>query len=150
MLLEPELIELPIVEGAEFLRRTTEGMDKPELRGDDINEQTKPRRARKLKAVLGFKLNLSERIASSEKVRVQTVAAERRKSEIAAFIRLVESPAYQVTAVPEMFSPGHDVTPKRRVGSGPKALQSAFFDEFIAELTESKSRPIVIEDGTSY
>jgi hypothetical protein len=40
MALEQELIEPLIVKGAEFRRQTTEGPDKPELRGDDVNGET--------------------------------------------------------------------------------------------------------------
>ena len=56
MALEPKLIELFIVKGAEFRRQATEGPDKPELRGDDVNDETKPSLLRKLEAILGFTL----------------------------------------------------------------------------------------------
>ena len=82
MLLEQELIELLIVKGAEFRGQATEGTDKPELRGDEVNDQTKPSLLRKLEAILGFMLHLGERISRGEKVRVQVFASVRRKSEV--------------------------------------------------------------------
>src|SRR5271170_8091404 len=118
MALEQELIKSPIVKGAEFRRRTTEGTDKPELRGDDVNDQTKPRLLRKLEAILGFILHLRERISRREKVRVQVFAAVPRISEIADLVRSLECPAYQVTASPDMFCPWHDLTPERQIRSG--------------------------------
>ena len=97
MALEQELIKSPIVKGAEFRRRTMEGTDKPELRGDDINDQTKPRLLRKLEAFLGFILHLRERISGREKVRVQVFAAVPRISEIADLVRSLEKGARRIS-----------------------------------------------------
>ena len=91
MALEPKLIKLPIVKGAEFRRQATEGSDKPELRGDDVNDDTKPSLLGKLEAILGFTMDLRERISRSEKVCVQGVAAVRRNYEIADLVRGLES-----------------------------------------------------------
>jgi hypothetical protein len=82
-----KLIKLPIVKTAEFRRQATEGLDKPELRGDDINNETKPSLLGKLEAVRGFTLHLNERISRCQKIRVQVVATERRISEVAGFVR---------------------------------------------------------------
>jgi hypothetical protein len=92
MLLEQELIELLIVKGAEFRGQATEGTDKPELRGDEVNDQTKPSLLRKLEAILGFMLHLGERISRGEKVRVQVFAAVRRKSEVADLVSQPQTP----------------------------------------------------------
>ena len=73
MAFEPKLIKLPIVKVAEFRRQATEGSDKPELRGDDVNDDTKPSFLGKLEAILGFTMDLRERISRSEKVCVQGV-----------------------------------------------------------------------------
>src|SRR6516165_311271 len=105
MTFEFQLIKLSIVKGAEFWRQATKGPDKPELRSDDVNDQTKPSLLSKLEAILGFTLHLHERISRRQKVRVQVGAAVRRKSEIADLVRDLESPAYQVTASPNMFRP---------------------------------------------
>src|ERR1700722_10452918 len=105
MLLKPELIKLGIVKGAELRGQATKGTDKPELRGDDVNDQTKPSLLGKREAVLGFTLDLSERISRGEKVRVQVVAAISRKSEIAGLVRSVERQTHQVTACPNVFPP---------------------------------------------
>jgi hypothetical protein len=105
MALEQELIEPLIVKGAEFRRQTTEGPDKPELRGDEVNDETKPRFLSKLEAILGFTLHLSKRISRREKVRVQDGAAVRRKSEIADLVRSLKRPTQQITASPDMFRP---------------------------------------------
>src|SRR5260370_19377098 len=150
MALEPKIIKLFIVKGAEFRRRTTEGPDKPELRGDDVNDETKPSLLRKLKAILGFTLHFRERISRRQKVGVHVVAAVRRKTEVADLVRGLEGPTHHVTASLHMFRPWHDVTSEQHIGPGLEALQSAFFDQFIAEATESKSDLVVAEVWAGY
>ena len=128
MTFEFQLIKLSIVKGAEFWRQATKGPDKRELRSDDVNDQTKPSLLSKLEAILGFTLHLHERISRRQKVRVQVGAAVRRKSEIADLVRDLESPAYQVTASPNMFRPWHDLTSEQHIRPGLEPLQSALFD----------------------
>ena len=82
MALELQLIEPLIVEGAECRRQATERPDKPELRGDDVNDETEPSLLRKLEAILGFTLRLNKRISHGEKVGVQVDWTEARKREV--------------------------------------------------------------------
>src|ERR1700751_5521922 len=49
-----------------------------------------------------------------------------------------------------MFRPWHDVTCEDHVGPGLEAPQAAFFDQFIAELAESKSGLVVAEVRSGY
>ena len=72
------------------------------------------------------------------------------KVEVADLVRGIESPTYQVTASPDMFRPWHDVTSEEHIGPRLKALQAAFFDQFIAKLTESKSGLVVAEVRAGY
>ena len=51
----------------------------------------------------------------------------------------------QITASPDMFRPGQDDTSKVYVGPGLKALQSACFDQIVAELAEAKCGLVVAE-----
>src|SRR5258706_32166 len=44
--------------------------DQLELRGDDINDESKPRLSREVEPILGFTLHVSERISSRKKIRV--------------------------------------------------------------------------------
>ena len=78
MALEPKLVKLPIVKGAELWRQTTEVSDKGELRGDDANDDTEASLVGKHQTILGFTLDLRKRISRGEKVGVQGVAAVRR------------------------------------------------------------------------
>src|SRR5882724_6949721 len=150
MALELKLIEPLIVEGAECRRQATERPDQPELRGDDVNDETEPGLLRKLEAILGFTLHLDERISRRQKVRVQVVAAVRRKTEVANLVRSLERPMYQVSTNPDMFGPWHDVTSKSQIGPGLESLQPAFFDQFIPEATELKSGLVVAEVWASH
>ena len=72
------------------------------------------------------------------------------KVEVADLVRGLERPMYQVTASPDMFRPWHDVTSEDHIGPGLEALQAAFFDQFIAEPTESKSGLVVAEVRSGY
>ena len=103
-----ELIELLIVEGAEFRRQAAERPDQPELGGDEVNDKTEPRLLRERETMLGFALHLGERIARREKVRVQVVAAVGRISEVADLVRRLERAAHQIAASPDMSRPGHE------------------------------------------
>src|SRR6266404_1662629 len=150
MALEPKLIKLPIVKGAEFRRRTTEGSDETELRGDDVNDETKSSLVRKFEGILGFTLHLHERVSRRQKVRVHVVAAVRRKTEVADLVRGLERPMYHVTASPDMFRPWHDVTSETHIGPGLEPLQSASFDQFIAKSAKSKSGIVIAEMRTGH
>src|ERR1700722_19619133 len=150
MLLEPNLIKLPVVKEAETRRQATEGPDKPKLSGDEVNDVTEPGLLGKLETILGFTLHLNQRISSRQEVRVQVIAAVRGKSEIAGLVRGLKSATQQITASPEMFRPRHDVVSEARVGPGLEALQAAFLDQLVAEATESKSDLVVAEVRPSY
>src|SRR5260370_41780001 len=90
---EPELIELLVVEGAEFRRQATKCPDQPELRGDDIDDETEPGLLRKVEPIHGFILHLNKRVSRREKVSVQALAAIGRKCEVAGPVRGLESSA---------------------------------------------------------
>ena len=98
---------------------------------------------RKLEAMLGFALHLTERIARREHVAVQVVTAVRRKSEVTALVRRLERAAHQITAGPDMSRPWQDASSKEHIGSGLEAPQSALFDQFIAQPTEAKSGLVI-------
>jgi hypothetical protein len=68
MVFELKLIERLIVEAAEFRGETTEGPDKAELGGDDVNDETELRFLSKLEAFLSFTLHLNEHISRREEV----------------------------------------------------------------------------------
>src|SRR5258707_3601799 len=104
----------------------------------------------KLEAMLGFALHLNERIARREQVRVQVQAAVRRKCEIADLVCGLELPTQQIAGSLDMFRPGHDKISKAHIGPGLEAPQAAFFDQFIAKPTESKSGLVVVEMWAGY
>ena len=149
-MLKPKLIKLPIVKAAEIRRQATEGSDKPELCGNDVNDVTNPGLLRKLEAVLGFMLHLRERIARREKVRIQVDAAVRRKGEVTNLVCRLKRATHQVAASPDMFRPGHHVNCEEHTGPGQETLQAAFFDQFIAEAAETKSGLVVAEMRSGY
>src|ERR1700692_1816148 len=101
MALEPKLIKLPMVKRAEFRRQATKGPDQPELRGDDVNDETKTSLLGKLEAILGFTLHLDERIARRQKIGVQVVTTVSGISKVTNFFCALESATDEVTASPD-------------------------------------------------
>jgi hypothetical protein len=150
MPLERQLLESLFVETAEFRRETPKGPNKPELRTNDVNDETKPHFPRKIQAVLGFALHLNERIARCEKVPVQRPTTIRRKSEVAGLVRGLESTAQQIYANPNMFRPWHDEISEAHMGSDLEAIEPALFDKVIAEATETKSGLVAAEVRSGY
>ena len=57
---------------------------------------------------------------------------------------------HQVTSGPDMFRPWHDELPEPEIGSALEPLQSALFDQFIAEAAELESSPVVAEMRAGY
>ena len=102
MALEPQLVELLIVKRAEFRRQAAQRPDQPELRGDDVDDETEPHLLRKRETMLGFALHLDERIARREKVRIRLIAAVGRKSEVADLVRQPRT-----RDAPDRGQPGH-------------------------------------------
>src|SRR6266850_2035658 len=105
MLLEPQLLKLAIVKGAEFRRAATEGPDEPQLHGDGVNCETESRLLRKHEAIAGFAFHFRERISRCQQVCVQVDATVGRKREVPDPVRDLERPMYEVAAAPDMLRP---------------------------------------------
>src|SRR5208337_4900660 len=75
--LEPFFIEPVLVEAAECRGQAPEGPDQPELCGDEVDDVKKPSATRELDSELSLALRFGERIAASEKMREEIVAADR-------------------------------------------------------------------------
>src|SRR5882724_4182880 len=149
MALDPTLIKVLIVEGAECRRQTAQRPDQPELGGDGVNDKPKPHLLREREALLGFAFRFDQRIARREHVRVQLVAAIGGISEIADLVCRLERTAHDISASPDMSGPGHNAISKLHVGPGLETRQSASFNQVIAELTEAiYGGPIVAEART--
>ena len=118
MVLEPKVVKLVIVEGAELRRQPPKGPDKPELRCDDVDHETKPRLLRKLEAILSFTLHLGERVSRREKVGIQVVAAIAGIDEVTHFVRSIKGATYQITATPDMSRPGNDEVSETHIRAG--------------------------------
>src|SRR5215469_7894702 len=145
MVLESKLIESLIVERAKFRGQPAKRPDKCELRGDLANDEAEPNLLRKLKTILGFALHLHELISRREKVRDQVVAAISCISQVTDFVRGIEGATHQIAAGRDMSRPWRDVISNDHIGSSLKALQSALFDQVIAEPTELRASLVVSE-----
>lgn len=63
--------------------------------------------------------------------------------EVSDPVSRVERAAHQITASPHVFCPEHDKKREAKIGARLEAVQLASFDQFVAELAESKSSLIV-------
>src|SRR6202051_2369777 len=147
MALEPRLIKLLIVEGAECRRQAAQHPDQPELGDDAVNDKPEPRLLREREAMLGFAFHLGKRIARREKVRVQLVAAVGGVSEVADLVCRLECAAHQIAASADMFCPGQNDIAKVHIGHGLETRQSASFDQITAEPAEAVCLLIGAEAG---
>ena len=120
------------------------------LRADDVNDIAESSLSGKFKAILGYTLCLNQRISGRKKIRVEVVEAVRCNGEVAHSNRGIKRSPRQLTASPEMFRPWHDELSEPQIGSGLEALQAAVFNQFIAELAETKSSLVVAEVGSRY
>ena len=114
--LDPSLIKLLIVKGAECRRQAAQRSDQPELAGDGINDKTEPRLLSKREAAFGFAFHLGKWIACREKVRVQFVTAVGGVSEIADLVCRLERAAHKIAAFPDMSRPGQNDIAKVHIG----------------------------------
>jgi hypothetical protein len=143
MIFELALVEPFIVEGAKFWRQAAQGSDQPELRGDNIDNQTKPRLPRKVEPIFCFALRIAERISGCDKIRVQVVAALSSKGDIADLVCGVEGATHQIAAALDVPRPGHNKIPEGHVRTGLVAMQSTLFHQIVAKPAESESSPVI-------
>src|SRR5262249_5773751 len=104
----------------------------------------------KLETILGFTLHLHELISRREKVRDQVVAAVSCIGQVTDFVRGIEGATHQIAAGLDMSRPWRDVISKDHIGSSLKALQSALFDQVIAEPTKSRTSLVIAEARSGY
>jgi len=144
--LDANLVELLVVEGAECRRQAAQRPNEAELSGDGVNDEPEPHLLRERQALLGFAFGLGKRIARREKVRVQLVAAVGGVGEVAHLVCRLERAAHQVAAGPDMPGPGHDAVAEFHVGPGLETPQSASVDQVVTELAEAiYGGPVVAE-----
>src|SRR5260370_34651405 len=95
--------------------------------------------------MLDLALSLDGRFARREKVRVQIGTAVSCKGKVADLDCGLERPPQQIAGSLDMSRPGEDLNCKVIIGPGLETLQSAFFDQIIAELAEAKAGLVVTE-----
>src|SRR3954454_18659571 len=96
-----------MVEGAKLRGQPTQGPDKSQLRGDDVNHQPEARFLGKRETALGFRLDLGKRISHGQKVRDQLVAAVRGKCKVTDSVGGIEGAKYQFATAQGMLRPRH-------------------------------------------
>src|ERR1700704_587037 len=145
MLFEARLVALCIVEGVERGRQTPEGEDQPQLAGDNVNDETEPYLACECESGLGFPLDVGQRLAGSEQVGDQIVAAISRKGEVTDLVGRVEGTPHQWAAGTDVPRPGIDEVTEGHVDTSLEAIQAALFDQFEAQPAKAKRRRVIVE-----
>src|SRR5260221_1107723 len=143
MLLEPALIELRVVKGAELWSQAAKGSNQSKSHGNVVGSKLKPHLSSELEPVFGLSLHLLERISASEKVGNHVTRAKSRIREIAAFFSGVESTSVPDAAIAQMPSPRSNVMAKGIVDATFKTVQSAFLSEIDGELAKPESRSVL-------
>src|SRR3954469_20812727 len=118
MALELKLVKPLMVEGAKRRGQPTQGSDKSQLCGNDVNNEPEAGLLGKRETALGFWLNLGKRISHCQKVRDQLVAAIRGKGKVTDSVGGIEGATYQFAAGQGMFRPGHHDVSERHIRSG--------------------------------
>ena len=86
MSLEPALIELVVVEGAEVRCQATKGLDDPELPNHDVDAETEPCLPCPLQPMISFTLCIIQRSSADEEVGDEVVVAVDPEGHVARFL----------------------------------------------------------------
>ena len=140
-----KLVELPVVEAAEGGRQAAQHPDQRDLRGDEVDDEAEARLLGEGEAPFGFRLHFRQRLAGEQQVRVQILAGVGAIGEVADPVRRFERAAYQIAADPNVLRPALDIDREVEIRARLEALQTAPFDEVVAELAEAKSGLVVAE-----
>ena len=108
VLFELVLIEPVVAEGAELRRQAAQRPDQPELPGDSVDHEAEPNLPHELERMLGFLLDVAERITADEEERNPAVVRVGRKGEVADFLRRVDGVSHQRAAGAHVLRPGDD------------------------------------------
>src|SRR5262249_33360494 len=108
LLLETALVELGIVEGAELRSEAGKGLDEPEVRADEVEDEVEPESAREIEPGLGLALHISERLAGSEQAGDQGCMAVARECDVAESVGRLAGAPNQAEAGTDGLHPGRD------------------------------------------
>ena len=105
-----------------------------------VDDETEANLLRKPQAVLSFALHLNQLISCCQHVFDQMVAAITRKGKVTDFVGSIEGPDHKIAPGPDMFCPWQNDISEGHIRPSLKTLQSAFFDQIIAELDRIEIR----------
>src|ERR1700730_13125240 len=146
MVFHPRLIHISIIEAAEFRGQAAERPNECKLRRDDVNETSEAYPLLKRETILGLTLHLRKLFPRREKIRDQVGTTISRPSEVTHFFGNIKAATYEFATGPDMSRPGHDDISENYIRTRAEALQSALFDQVIAELTKSQYGAAVVAE----
>src|SRR5580704_9067662 len=146
---EFQFIKMVFVEASKFRSQLTEGSDQLDLRRQQVNDKTEACLLRENETLFAFGEGLGQRVPYHQQVCNQLVPAISGESQIPVSEGSIERPAYHITPLQGVFCGGNDKISKRHQRSGLIAPKPAFFDEFIAQTTESKGVFVITEARSS-
>src|ERR1700730_1974469 len=145
MVFHPRLIQIPIIEAAEFRGQAAERPNERKLRRDEVNDQPVAYLSQKRERILGLTLHLRKLFARREKITDKEATAS-RPGKVTHFVRGIQGAKYEIPTGPDMSRPGHDDISENRIHTRAEALQSTLLDEVIAELTKSQCWAAVVAE----
>jgi hypothetical protein len=142
LLLETALVELGIVEGAELRSEAAKGLDEPEVRTDQVEDDSEPESAREIEPSLGLALDISERFPGCEEAGDEADLAETREGDVADSVGRVDGAPRQAEAGTDGLRPVRDGR-EQIVDLCLEAMQPALLHQVQAELPEAEPGPVI-------
>src|SRR3984957_15102943 len=127
MVFHPRLIQIPIIEAAEFRGQAAERPNERKLRRDEVNDQAVAYLSQKRERILGLTLHVHKLFARREKI-TDKEATGGRPGKVTHFVRGIEGATYEIATGPDMSRPEHDDISENRINTRPASLQSTLLD----------------------
>src|SRR6516225_9463221 len=143
-LFEGALCEPTIVEGAELRSPSTQRPDERERRRNSVEEESKL--PYELQSVLGLILDSLQLMTQGKKKGSESAAGVSRKCRVTVLFCHLEGTARRVDPFSERSCP-RDQTREEEIGSSPKVLQSATFEQIARHLSKAITFIVVAKAG---
>ena len=128
--------------------QSTQSEDQAELRSAELDDKAETHALGKRESVLAFRLYRGERVPGRQANGDQLNPTVRSKSEVADPIRGVESAPHEFASAGYVFRPWEHGRTHVHPDASLVARQSAFLDQVVAKLAESKAILVIAETGT--
>src|SRR5262245_9051707 len=148
MILHPEFVEALIIERTELTRQAAQVPNERCLSTDRVGVIAEDRRPTECQVDFSLALHLRKRIARQQKVREKDVRVLHGLVAIVGVMGSIEGSTYHGAAASHVFRPWHHHGREDQGHETLESVQTSALDQFIPELSETKSRFEVTEAPT--